>query len=111
MATLTRLPDSKITNNESSGLIESTDADLATTVPAPFPQLQRRVAPLESTSAPEHTAYREESQSTDQRIMEAKTRPGLHPKVEIEKAKVESVSSLSLMRHLQLSRVWNELMA
>jgi hypothetical protein len=96
MATLTRPSDSKITNDESPSLIESTDDDLATTVPAPFPQLQRTEVPVGSTPAPELTLHRGDSQNTTQRIQEITTRPGLHPENEIETTKVESVSSLCL---------------
>jgi len=96
MATLTRPEDSKITNDESPSLIESTDDDLATTVPAPFPQLLRTEVPVESTLPPEQTILRGDSQNTDQRVPEVKTPPGLRPETEIETAKVESVSGLSL---------------
>jgi hypothetical protein len=96
MATLTRPSDSKITNDGSPSLIESTDDDLATTVPAPFPQLQRTEVPVDSTPAPELTIHRGDSQNTTQRIQEVTTRPSSHPENEIETTKIESVGSLYL---------------
>ena len=92
MATLTRPSESKTANNIISGLNESTNDELASTVPAPFPQLQRAEVPLQSTAPPHQGLNQRESESTNQRSTEPQTHPESHPEIEIEEVKVDSVS-------------------
>ena len=95
MATLTRPSDPKIAKQESSTLIESTNADLASTIPAPFPHLEQMKAPAESITQAERTTHIVDVEDSSPRLMEVKTRPGWQREIEIEKGKVESASPLS----------------
>ena len=112
MATLTRPSDSKPANHGSPSLIESTDNDLASTVPAPFPNLAQTEAPVDSTPQQELNIDIGDARNANERIMEVKTRPGWQPEAEIEKANVESASTPSSFRSiLELSHVQSTLTA
>ncbi|KIM20983.1 hypothetical protein M408DRAFT_12817 [Serendipita vermifera MAFF 305830] len=93
MATLTRPSEANIANNQSPGLVESSDPDLASTVPAPFPKLQPTQVSRESTPIKQET-HNNDGESTKQPEADSQARLEPHPEIEIERVKVESVSNV-----------------